>query len=91
MPILKGRADVYFAGDFHSLQHVKPMEGVNMFISAGGGRPLYPVDPHSPAAIWAVDEFGFTVLEADPQHLKITFIGTNGKELYSTTLDKDRH
>ena len=88
LPILKGRADVYFAGHYHSLEHLKPVDGLNLFISGGGGRPLYAVDEHSPVALWAAKEFGFTVIEANANQFKVSFVGTNGQSLYSTTLDK---
>ena len=88
MPILKGRADVYIAGHYHSLEHLKPVDGVNLFISAGGGRPLYPVDPTLPGVLWAVDEFGFAVIEVEQKQLKVSFIGTDGKELHSAMIEK---
>jgi hypothetical protein len=88
MPILKGRADVYLAGHYHSLQHLKAVDGVNLFISAGGGRPLYEVNQKSPVAVWAVKEFGFTAFSADEKHFKVTFIGTTGQVLYATVITK---
>jgi len=31
---------------------------------------------------------GFTVLEASTNHFKVTFIGTDGEELHSSTFEK---
>jgi tartrate-resistant acid phosphatase type 5 len=89
LPILKGRADVYLSGHYHSLQHLKPVDGVNFFITAGGGRPLYPIDPHSLVALWAAHEFGFMAIEANTKEFRVRFIGADGKELYQDTLTKD--
>jgi hypothetical protein len=88
MPILKGRADVCFAGHYHSLQHLKPVDGVNLFISGGGGRPLYDVDPNSPVAVWARSEFGFAVIEADAHSFTVRFVGKDLQVLHETTLQK---
>jgi tartrate-resistant acid phosphatase type 5 len=88
MPILKGRADVYFAGHYHSLEHLKPVDGVNLFISGGGGRPTYPIDPNSPVALFAKQEFGFAVIETDEHTFTVRFIDKDRHQLYETTLKK---
>jgi tartrate-resistant acid phosphatase type 5 len=88
MPVLKGRADVYIAGHYHSLEHVKPVDGVNFFISGGGGRPLYPIDPASPRALFAKSVYGFAVMEADDKSFTVRFIGEDGGVLDESTIHK---
>jgi hypothetical protein len=88
MPVLKGRADVYLAGHYHSLQHLRPVDGVNFYISAGGGRPLYPVDPVQPAALFAKSAYGFAAMEIDDRKFVLRFVGVDGKVLYESTVTK---
>lgn len=88
MPILKGRADVYIAGHFHSLQHLKPIDGVNFYISAGGGRTLVPVDATSPQALFAKSVYGFSVIEIDDHSFMLKFIGQDGQVLDQSSIQK---
>jgi len=88
MPILKGRADVYFSGHHHSLEHLKPVDGVNLFIAGGGGATTYDVDPQSPVALFAKQEYGFAVLEAGPHTFTVRFIDKNSHQLDETILRK---
>lgn len=89
LPILKERVDVYLTGHHHNLQELKPEGGVHFFVSGGGGAGLYNVDPAYPRSVFKDKVNGFTVLEADAKHLKVSFIGTDGKEIYQNTLVKD--
>jgi hypothetical protein len=86
--VLRGRADVYIAGHFHSLQHLKPVDGVNLYISAGGGRPLYPLDESSPRALFAKSVFGFSVLDIDERTFTLRFIGEDGVVLDESSVRK---
>jgi tartrate-resistant acid phosphatase type 5 len=88
MPVLRGRADVYLAGHYHSLQHLKPVDGVNFYISAGGGRPLYPVDPSDPHALFAQSAYRFLVIEIDDRSLTLRFVSKNGKTLDQSSIQK---
>lgn len=88
MPILKGRADVYLAGHHHSMQHVKPVDGVNFFIIGSGGATSYQVDDNSPRKLFAKSEYGFGVVEATPRTFTVRFIDKASTELYSYTLRK---
>ena len=88
MPVLKGRADVYIAGHYHSLEHLKPVDGVNLYISAGGGRPLYAVDPTSPRVLFAKSLYGFAVLEIDDHSFTVRFIGQDGAVLDESSIRK---
>jgi tartrate-resistant acid phosphatase type 5 len=88
MPILKGRADVYIAGHDHNLEHLKPVEGVNLFLAGGGGAVTYEVDPMSHVALFAKQTNGFAVLEIDNQNLTVHLIDATDKDLYEATLRK---
>lgn len=88
MPVLKGRADVYIAGHMHNLQHLKPVDGVNLFIAGGGGASSYEVDEKSPVAIFAKKTAGFAVLEMDEHNFTLHFIDADGKEIYKASLQK---
>jgi pimeloyl-ACP methyl ester carboxylesterase len=90
LPVLKKRhVDVYLNGHDHNLQEEKPEGGVHFFVSGGGGAGLYEFNPYD-RTIFKQKLNGFTVLEADPGHFKISFVGTDGKELYQRTLTKDQ-
>jgi tartrate-resistant acid phosphatase type 5 len=88
LPILKkNHADIYLNGHDHNLQEEKPEDGVHFFVSGGGGAGLYEFNPYD-RTLFKEKLNGFTVLEADAKHFKISFVGTDGKELYQRTLDK---
>ncbi|HTO75838.1 MAG TPA: metallophosphoesterase [Thermoanaerobaculia bacterium] len=88
MPILRGRADVYFAGHHHSLQHVRDVDGVHLFISAGGGAGLYDVDEKSPRKVFAKSENGFAVMEIAEGSLDVRFVDKDSRLLYETAFSK---
>lgn len=86
LPTLRGRADVYLSGHNHSMQHLKPAQGVNLFISGAGGAGTYPVDSADPKGLFVSDEYGFATLDATYSTFTVRFIDRHGKELYVTTL-----
>ena len=88
MPILKkDHVDVYLNGHDHNLQELKPEGGVHFFVSGGGGAGLYEMNPYD-RSIFRQKTNGFTVIEADDKTLAISFVGTDGSELYRRTLTK---
>lgn len=88
LPILKkDHVDVYLNGHDHNLQEEKPEGGVHFFVSGGGGAGLYEFNPYD-RTIFKQRVNGFTVIEADAKNLKVSFIGTDGKELHQRTLSK---
>jgi tartrate-resistant acid phosphatase type 5 len=88
LPILtKNHVDVYLNGHDHNLQEVKPEGGVHFFVSGGGGASLYDLKPYD-RSVFKEKVNGFTVLEADAKHFKISFVGMDGKEIYQNTLVK---
>jgi hypothetical protein len=88
LPVLeKHSVDVYLNGHDHNLQELKSEGGVHFFVSGGGGANLYPLNDYD-RSVFKSKVNGFTVLEADAAHLKISFVGTDGKELYEQELKK---
>jgi tartrate-resistant acid phosphatase type 5 len=88
LPILKkDHVDVYLNGHDHNLQELKPEGGVHFFVSGGGGAGLYEMNPYD-RSVFRQKVNGFTVLEADEKTLAISFIGTDGSEIYRRSLNK---
>ena len=87
LPLLKGRVDIYLTGHHHNLQELRTEGGVHFFVSGGGGAALYDLNPYE-RSIYKQKVNGFTVLEADANHFKISFIGTDGKVLHESTVEK---
>lgn len=89
LPILRNRVDVYLCGHDHNLQELKPEDGVHFFVSGGGGAGVYPFrQPNYPHSIFKQEQYGFTVLDADKDQIRMRFIGLDGKELYSSVIHK---
>jgi predicted MPP superfamily phosphohydrolase len=87
LPILKGPADVYLAGHDHDMQHLKPEGGVHFFVSGGGGAAIRRITP-GPRSLFAKSSHGFTVIEADTQEMKVTFVGPDLAKLYQYTITR---
>jgi tartrate-resistant acid phosphatase type 5 len=88
LPILeKYHVQVYLNGHDHNLQEVRPQGGVHFFVSGGGGATLYDLKDY-PRSIFKQKINGFTVLEADASHFKISFVNIEGKEIYQQTLTR---
>ena len=78
---------MYIAGHDHDLQHLAPEGGVHFFVSGGGGAGIRPITA-GPRSLFAKSSYAFTVIEADPSHLKIRYLDTSLNELYSYELKK---
>lgn len=87
LPILKGKADLYFAGHDHTMEQIKPEGGLHFFISGGGGARLYKVK-QTPRAVFAQAINGFCVIEADQAELRVRFIGTDANQLHESAIKK---
>ncbi|MCI0622017.1 MAG: metallophosphoesterase [Acidobacteria bacterium] len=85
MPVLKDRADIFFAGHDHDLQHLKTEGGVHFFVSGGGGAGIRQPLP-GPRSLFAKGVHGFSVLEADPQQFIVRFFDRNLSLLYEYIL-----
>lgn len=87
LPILRHRADIYFAGHDHDLQHLQPEDGVHFFISGGGGAGIRPITP-GPRSLFAKSSYGFAVVEAGPDTLQVSYYDPDLRSLYDYTLRK---
>lgn len=88
-PILKkGQVDAYFCGHNHSMQQLKPIEGITVFINGAGGRSLYQIDADDPQGYFLAQMHGFTVIDADAKKMFVRFINVDGIELHAGELTK---
>jgi hypothetical protein len=87
LPVLKKRVDLFVAGHDHDMQHLKTEEGVHFFVAGGAGAGLRPPKP-TERTIYAMNIHGFSVLEASNDAVKIRFIDTALKEVYSYEIRK---
>ena len=88
LPVLRNRADVYFCGHDHDMQHLKPDGGVHFFVAGAGGAHQRPIHPHPRTLFAKTDVHGFAVIEVAGDHLTVRFIADDGSELYRYTLEK---
>ena len=83
LPVLKGRVNAYIAGHDHLVQHLKPIDGVHLFVTPSSGQTARPVK--SGERTIAVDTFdGFMVLDVSPERLDVTFVDSKGAARYQT-------
>jgi tartrate-resistant acid phosphatase type 5 len=85
LPVLKNRAQVYLVGHEHTMQHLTPEGGVHLFINGTGGQGIRPAKT-GPRTLYSGSFYGFTVIEAGPDELKVSFVDTKGVANYVTTL-----
>jgi hypothetical protein len=87
LPILKKNSvDVWLNGHLHEMQELQPDGSVHFFVNGGAGAEL-----SGPAKIFKgtrVVRHGFSVIEADDQHLDMIFIGDDGKEVSRSHITK---
>jgi hypothetical protein len=88
LPVLRDRADVYFCGHDHDMQHLKPDGGVHFFVAGAGGAHQRPIHPHPRTLFARTDVHGFAVIEVAGDRLTVRFIADDGSELYSYTIEK---
>lgn len=83
LPILeKNHVQIYLNGHSHNMQATQTASPVHFFTSGAGGRDLYDMDATYKKTIFRDRQFGFTVVEADPQHVDVIFVDEDGKEVY---------
>ena len=85
LPVLKGRVTAYIAGHDHLVQHLKPVDGVHLFITPSSGQTARPIKTGEKAI--AVDTFdGFMVLDIAPESLDVTFVDAKGAVRYQAQI-----
>jgi tartrate-resistant acid phosphatase type 5 len=87
LPLLKDKVDIYLVGHDHVVNHIKPENGIQFFVSGGGGAGLYKVTPKE-RTLFAQSINAFAVLEADAKEIKFRFIDADNKPLYEYTMNK---
>jgi tartrate-resistant acid phosphatase type 5 len=89
LPVLKDRADIFFAGHEHDMQHLKAEGDVHFFINGGGGAKIRETNIKAdPRIVFAKSAYGFSTLEADNDKIVVKFIGVDSAELYQYTVTK---
>ena len=87
LPILKSHSvNLYVCGHDHNLQELQPDGSVHFVVAGGGGATLYDMKQDYARSEFKNKQHGFTVIEADRQHLRIKFIGTDGSILYQNEI-----
>lgn len=87
-PVLDGRADVFVAGHHHSMQHLKPLGKLHLFIAGSGGASSYGVDEKDPRALFVRSRHGFAVLDVMAREFTVRFVDAKEGEVYKTTITK---
>lgn len=87
LPILKDKVDMYLVGHDHIVNHIKPENGIQFFVSGGGGAGLYKVTPKE-RTLFAQSINAFAVIEADAREIKFRFIDSDNKPLYEYIINK---
>jgi tartrate-resistant acid phosphatase type 5 len=88
MPILRGRANLYISGHEHNLQHIAPQDGVHFVIAGGGGAGTYPTKPAA-RSLFAANQNGFAVIEADHKALSVSLVDGDLEVLHRFTIAAD--
>jgi hypothetical protein len=87
LPIMeKNHVQVYLNGHDHNMQEARTESPVRFFTCGAGGASLYEMQPTYKKSIFKDQQYGFAVVEADPQHLDVIFIDQDGKEVYRSHL-----
>jgi tartrate-resistant acid phosphatase type 5 len=89
-PILERRhADVYFCGHDHTLEMLKPVDGVNYVVSgAGGGTDNAYNVQWTDASEYAATRGGFVEATVRKDDLVIGFVRPDGKTQFAQTISK---
>ncbi len=86
---VKHGADIYFAGHDHTLEMLKPVNGVHYVISGAGGGPdiAYNVK-WTDESYYAATLGGFVLCRISKDELVIEFVRMDGKTQYARVLTK---
>jgi len=88
LPMLQSsRANVFFCGHDHTLQHLRS-NGVDYFVSGNGGK----IGTYSPIpqSMYGVVDPGFMVHHVNKTHFVTRMIDMNDKEIYAVTIANKR-
>lgn len=89
LPVLKKNgADVSIGGHNHELQELEPDGSLHFFVSGGGGATSSGFAPTYKGSTFVTGQHGFSVIEADEEHLDMIFINEAGKEIHRSHITK---
>jgi 3',5'-cyclic AMP phosphodiesterase CpdA len=86
LPVLKDRADAYFAGHDHDMQHLKPEGRLHFFVAGSAGK-LRTIDP-GPRSLFARSARGFATITADASTLTVKFVEEDLTSPYTYSLKR---
>jgi tartrate-resistant acid phosphatase type 5 len=82
-PLLnKYNAQLYFCGHDHTFQHLREQDETTDYIVTGTGGQTRPSNTNE-MSVFSKSEPGFTVVSFKADSLKLAFVGTDGKIIYS--------
>jgi hypothetical protein len=86
LPVLRDRADVYFAGHDHDMQHLKPEGRLHFFVAGSAGK-LRTIEP-GPRSLFAKGARGFATISADTSVLSVKFVEEDLTSPYAYSLKR---
>jgi tartrate-resistant acid phosphatase type 5 len=86
LPVLRDRADVYFAGHDHDMQHLRPEGRLHFFVAGSAGK-LRTIEP-GPQSLFAKGARGFATIAADADTLSVTFVEEDLTSPYAFALKR---
>lgn len=85
--VIRNKVQLYLSGHWHTLQHTKPVNGVEQFIIGGGGAGLQAGNQVMDT-LFASENHGFGVIEVESGGLLLSIVSHQGEELYRYLLKK---
>ncbi|MBX3470703.1 MAG: metallophosphoesterase [Planctomycetes bacterium] len=87
--LVKHQVDLYMAGHDHTLEMLRPVQGVHHLVSGGAGGPdmSYAIE-WTDDAYYAATGGGFVALRIGPDELVIEFLRMDGRTQFAHTLIK---
>lgn len=81
------KVDMYICGHIHNFQHIRrPGSQTDYIVNTSGSRSRKPAATEGP--VYCSDATGFSVLTADPRHLRLNMLDTDGHHLHTIRHDK---
>jgi hypothetical protein len=85
--LLAGKSVAVISGHDHTMQRLKPVDGVTQFVSGAGGRSHYRIDESDPRLAFADNTHdGALELQLGGTRLRYRFVAVGGQSLDSGTL-----
>lgn len=81
------KVDMYICGHIHNFQHIRrPGSQTDYIVNTSGSRSRKPAATEG--TVYCSDATGFSVLTADPRHLRLNMLDTDGHHLHTIRHDK---